>query len=52
MNIKKTKKYRQEVFSLLWTQAAMISNDIKREVNLDGQEILLDILDNPRIPKF
>jgi len=43
---------RREVFNLLHTQRAMISNDIKRECNLDSQDILLSILNNPRIPKF
>jgi len=43
---------RKEVFNLLYTQRAMIINDIKRECNLDNQPLLLDILKNPRIPKF
>ena len=43
---------RQEVFKLLYTQRAMITNDIKRECNLDKEPLLLNILNNPRSPKF
>jgi hypothetical protein len=43
---------RAEVYKLLYTQRAMISNDIKRECNLDNQPILSGIINNPRTPKF
>lgn len=41
---------RREVFNLLWTQRAMIINDIKRSCSLS--EELTSIMRNPRIPKF
>lgn len=48
---------RQEVFSMLWTQRAMISNDIKRSISaqdykLEAVQIVMEVLKNPRIPKF
>lgn len=41
---------RKEVYHLLWTQRAMISNDIKRGVALTPE--LIEIIENPRIPEF
>lgn len=41
---------RKEVANLLWTQIAMISNDMKREFDLSEQQ--MDLLGNPRIPNF
>jgi hypothetical protein len=43
---------RQEVFSLLWTQRAMISNDLKRVCGNDLPPDAFNILKNPRVPKF
>jgi len=43
---------REEVASLLWTQIAMISNDLK---TCCGKELTPDmyaVIDNPRIPEF
>lgn len=41
---------REEVANLLWTQIAMISNDLKRNCELTSDAY--EILNNPRIPKF
>lgn len=44
---------RQEVFKILYTQRAMISNDIKRSGAYDKlPEIVAQILENPRMPKI
>lgn len=43
---------REEVAHLLWTQVAMIKNDIKKECGIEVLYEVLDIVDNPRIPKF
>lgn len=42
---------RQEVFKLLYTQRAMIFNDIKRNCNLNDEN-LLEIINEPRTPNF
>jgi hypothetical protein len=43
---------RQEVAHLLWTQIAMISNDLKTHCGNDLTEDMFDILEHPRIPEF
>lgn len=43
---------RQEVFSLLWTQRAMIGNDLKAYCGKDLTQEIYAILDNPRTPVF
>ncbi len=51
---------RKEVFNLLWTQRAMISNDIKSlrlntsfpKLQLLNSKDVYDVLENPRTPKF
>lgn len=51
---------RKEVFKLLWTQRAMISNDIKSlrfntsfpELKLYNSGDIYEILKNPRIPEI
>lgn len=43
---------RQEVAHLLWTQIAMISNDLKTHCGKDLTECMFDILKHPRIPEF
>lgn len=43
---------RKEVFNLLWTQRAMISNDLKRNCGNELTEQILEIITYPRIPKF
>lgn len=42
---------RQEVAFLLWTQIAMISNDLKCSIGNDLDNFYA-ILNDPRIPKF
>lgn len=43
---------REEVASLLWTQIAMISNDLKIYCGNDLTPNMFDVIDNPRIPEF
>ena len=43
---------RKEVSHLLYTQRAMISNDLKRNFGNDINKSIYEILDNPRVPKF
>lgn len=43
---------RQEVFKLLFTQRAMISNDIKTVLGNNIPKELYEILEHPRMPKF
>lgn len=43
---------RKEVAHLLWTQIAMISNDLKRNCGNELSETAFEIIKNPRIPKF
>lgn len=43
---------RKEVYNLLWTQRSMITNDLKRYAGESLTPNILDILDNPRIPKY
>lgn len=43
---------REEVASLLWTQIAMISNDLKTHCGKDLTEDMFDIITHPRIPEF
>lgn len=43
---------REEVASLLWTQIAMISNDLKICCGNDLTPSMYDVIDNPRIPEF
>lgn len=43
---------REEVASLLWTQIAMISNDLKTYCGNDLTPSMYDVIDNPRIPEF
>ena len=43
---------REEVASLLWTQIAMISNDLKTHCGKDLTEDMFEILKFPRIPQF
>ena len=43
---------RKEVAHLLWTQRAMIGNDLKSYCGNDLTKEMFDILDKPRMPKF
>lgn len=43
---------RKEVAYLLYTQRAMISNDMKQACGSEMNELMFDILNNPRIPEF
>lgn len=43
---------RKEVAHLLWTQRAMISNDLKAYCGEDLTAEMFDILKSPRIPEF
>jgi hypothetical protein len=43
---------RQEVANILWSQIAMIGNDLKTNCGKDLTKDMYTILDNPRIPKF
>ncbi len=43
---------RKEVAHLLWTQIAMISNDLKTNCGKDLTEEMFEILKFPRIPQF
>lgn len=43
---------REEVASLLWTQIAMISNDLKTCCGKDLTPDMYAVIDAPRIPEF
>ena len=43
---------REEVASLLWTQIAMISNDLKTCCGKDLTPDMYAVIDDPRIPEF
>ena len=43
---------REEVASLLWTQIAMISNDLRTCCGNDLTPDMYAVIDNPRIPEF
>lgn len=43
---------REEVAYLLWTQIAMISNDLKSFCGNALTPEMFDVLNNPRIPEF
>lgn len=43
---------REEVASLLWTQIAMISNDLRTCCGKDLTQDMYAVIDNPRIPEF
>ena len=43
---------REEVASLLWTQIAMISNDLKPCCGKDLTPDMYAVIDDPRIPEF
>ena len=43
---------REEVAFLLWTQIAMIGNDLKHFCGNDLTSEIYEVLDNPRIPRF
>jgi len=43
---------RKEVASLLWTQRAMISNDLKTRCGNDLTQEMYAIIDDPRMPTF
>lgn len=43
---------RNEVYKLLWTQRAMITNDLKRYAGKDLTEDIYAVIDHPRQPKF
>lgn len=43
---------RQEVALLLWSQIAMISNDLKRYCGNDLTKDMYAVIDDPRIPEF
>lgn len=43
---------REEVASLLWTQIAMISNDLKTCCWKDLTPDMYAVIDDPRIPEF
>jgi hypothetical protein len=43
---------REEVAHLLWTQAAMIGNDLKSQCGDELTNEMFEILENPRVPKF
>lgn len=43
---------REEVASLLWSQIAMISNDLRTCCGKDLTQDMYAVIDNPRIPEF
>jgi len=43
---------REEVASLLWSQIAMISNDLKSCCGKDLTPDMYAVIDGPRIPEF
>lgn len=43
---------REEVASLLWTQIAMISNDLRTCCGKDLTPDMYVVIDDPRIPEF
>lgn len=43
---------REEVASLLWTQIAMIANDLKTYCGKDLTKDMYEVIDDPRIPEF
>lgn len=43
---------REEVASLLWTQIAMISNDLRTCCAKDLTPDMYAVIDDPRIPEF
>jgi len=43
---------REEVASLLWSQIAMISNDLRTCCGKDLTPDMYAVIDNPRIPEF
>lgn len=43
---------REEVASLLWTQIAMISNDLRTCCGKDLTKDMYEVIDDPRIPEF
>ena len=43
---------RQEVFKLLYTQRAMITNDLKRYAGKDLTDDIYAVINHPRTPKF
>ena len=43
---------REEVASLLWTQIAMISNDLRTCYVKDLTQDMYAVIDDPRIPEF
>lgn len=43
---------REEVASLLWTQIAMISNDLKTCCGKDLTPEMYAVINDPRIPEF
>lgn len=43
---------REEVAKLLWTQIAVIGNDLKTFCGEDMTVEMFDVLENPRIPVF
>ena len=43
---------RKEVAHLLWTQIAMISNELKKHCGKDLTADMFEILNFPRIPQF
>lgn len=43
---------REEVFYLLWSQRAMINNDLRMNCGKEMTKDMYSILDNPRIPKY
>ena len=50
--IDKSSYTRKEVAYLLYTQRAMISNDLKRYCGSELTKEMFEILDNPRTPKY
>lgn len=43
---------RKEVAYLLWTQRAMIGNDLKMNCGNEMNKDMFDIINNPRVPKY
>jgi hypothetical protein len=43
---------REEVAFLLWTQIAMISNDLRTCCGKDLTKDMYEVIDDPRIPEF
>ena len=43
---------RQEVAHLLWTQIAMISNDLRTCCGKDLTKDMYEVINDPRIPEF